>query len=337
MNYIEVAKKLHKESVVVDAHMDLATEIYERNLRGEFDIIKKYHLDNFTLAGINIIVSSIFIPTERKDTSLKEALLQIDALKKDILSIKDRVTLVTSNIQLDDALKDNKIAIILSLEGLLPMDSNVELLDTFYELGVRGAGITWSRENSFAFGSTFNIDSPTKNLPLKKDGKRIVKRMEELGIFVDLTHLNDGGALDIIDNFSLPIIASHSNPRSIIPMERSIPDIQIRAIASRDGVIGLNAIKPLAGVEDTDDSIEVLVKHLLYTIDLVGSQHVGFGFDLCNGLSDVDGGPKLDSISGHQDSILITAKLLENNVPIEDIKNIIGRNFYNFFKRVLLE
>ena len=137
MDFKECAIELHKNNIVVDTHLDLAGEIYNRNRAGEKQIIKNYYLENFKKGGFNLIISSLymddlFLP----EMALRVALGQIRALIDDIEDCDGEVILVKTKEDLNKAVNENKIGIIISFEGLEPISNDIGLLKTFYELGV---------------------------------------------------------------------------------------------------------------------------------------------------------------------------------------------------------
>lgn len=342
MNYKEKALELHQNSVVVDTHLDLAGEIYNRYLAGEKEVIKQKYLENFKKAGFNIIVSSLYIENIfLPEMALKVALGQIRVIMEDVETCNGEVVLVKTKAQLNDVIKANKIAIILSFEGLEPIGNDIGLLKIFYELGVRAAGLVWSRRNYVADGCHFSTVEEGQKGGLTKFGVEVVKKLEEMNMLIDVSHLNDEGFWDVANFTRKPFIASHSCVRNINGSMRNLTDDQIKIIADRNGVIGLNAYKNIAGVKDGDDPIKKLCDHIEYIVNLVGAEHVGYGFDLCNGYS--ESGLKFkfeaydsDALKSHCESLLLTEELLKRGISEENVKLIIGGNFLRVFNEILL-
>lgn len=341
MDFKESALNLHKNNVVVVAHFDLAGEIYNRHMAGEREIIKNRYLDNLKEGGFNIVVSSLFIDDIfLPEMALRVALDQISALMEDVETCGGEVVLIKTREQLRNAVNGNKIGIILSFEGLEPIGNDIGLLRIFYELGVRGAGLVWSRRNYAADGCSFNPVEEGQRGGLTSFGVKVVRKMEEMNMFIDVSHLNDEGFWDVVKFTNKPFIASHSDARSIQNKMRNLTDEQIKAVAKRNGVIGINAYKNIAGVKDGEDPIKKLADHAEYIVNLVGPSHVGFGFDLCNSYYESelkfrfepsDG----DSIKSHADAVLITEELLRRGMSEEDARLIIGGNFYRIFNDIL--
>ncbi|WP_313165742.1 membrane dipeptidase [Sedimentibacter sp.] len=341
MDFKNAAINLHKNNVVIDTHLDLAGEIYNRYLAGEKEVIKNRYLESFRKGGFNIIVSSLFMDDIfLPEMGLRVALGQINALMEDIETCDGEVVLIKSKEQLNHCIRENKIGIILSFEGLDPIGNDIGLLRIFYELGVRAAGLVWSRRNYVADGCSFNPVEEGQRGGLSRFGVKAVKRMEELNMLIDVSHLNDEGFWDIMKFTDKPFIASHSNARALHGRMRNLTDEQIKAIAERNGVIGINAYKNIAGVGEGEEPIKKLVDHIEYMVKLVGASHVGYGFDLCNNYYESEMKFKFepfnsDSLSSHADAVLLTEEILKRGISEDDAKLIIGGNFLRVFNDVL--
>lgn len=341
MDFKEAALNLHINNVVVDTHLDLAGEIYNRYLAGEKEVIKNRYLDNFKKGGFNIIVSSLYIDDIfLPEMALRVALGQISALMEDVETCDGEVVLIKTKEQLNNVVKENKIGIILSFEGLDPIGNDIRMLKIFHELGVRAAGLVWSRRNYVADGCSFSPVEEGQRGGLSKFGVSVVRKMEEMNMLIDVSHLNDEGFWDIMKFTKNPFIASHSNVRNIHGRMRNLTDEQIKAIAERNGVIGINAYRNIAGVKEGEDPIKKLADHVEYMVNLVGPAHVGFGFDLCNSYYDSELKFKYephnsDSLYSHAEAVLITEELLRRGMSEEHAKLIIGGNFYRVFSEIL--
>ncbi len=291
--------------------------------------------------GFNIVVSSLFIDDVfLPEMGLRVALGQISALMEDVETCNGEVVLIKTKDQLQTVVKENKIGIILSFEGLDPIGNDIKLLKIFYELGVRAAGLVWSRRNYVADGCSFSPVEEGQRGGLTKFGVKAVRKMEEMNMLIDVSHLNDEGFWDIMKFTNRPFIASHSDVRNIHDRMRNLTDEQIKAIAERNGVIGINAYKNIAGVKEGEDPIKKLADHVEYMANLVGPSHVGFGFDLCNSYYESELKFKFephnsDSLDSHADAVLITEELLRRGMSEEDVKLIIGGNFYRIFNEIL--
>lgn len=352
--FLDWAKQIHRENPVVDAHFDLAAEVYERRLAGERDVVERLYLKHFREACLDVVVSSIFLNNQDlPELGLRKALGQIVALKEDLEPVRDEICIVTSKAELEKALWEKRIAVLLSLEGLDPLGNDLGLMRVFFDLGVRGAGLTWSRRNAFATGCC--KAGEFKEIPggLTELGREAVAYMEKLGMYVDVSHLNNDGFRELCACAKKPFIASHSNAWGIHPSYRNLKDDQIEEIAGRGGVIGINACRLIAGPpgeaaltarfsgeSSGEAALEPLCRQAEYLISVAGSGHVGCGFDLCRGLSEAT--PRIhfaveddDLLAHHGEMVKFTAMLLARGMKEEDAAALIGGNFLRFFRECL--
>jgi len=339
--YLDHANQLHQTHYVADAHLDLAGEILLRQQAGETDIIRKYYLDNFRAAGINLIMSTIYVDKiNLPEAGLKNALMQIAALNHDLTLIPNEVLLVKTRKDLETAKRENKIAIILYIEGLDFIGSDLPLLDIFYDLGVRGASLTWSRRNLLASGCCPASQKVAILGGLSNLGLSALKKLNQLSCFVDVSHINDDGFADILSATDKPVIATHSNARTVHLSYRNLTDEQIISLCKRAGIIGINACSLITGSHEKGDHLDKLVKHIEHISKLVGSHHLCYGFDLCNSYTLAK--PRLnftptlyDCFNNHSEIPQLTASLLERGMPEEEVIGIIGQNLYDFIVNYL--
>lgn len=336
--YLKKAMELHRENPVADAHLDLAGEILLRNQAGEQDIIKKYYLPHFKSAGIKLVVSSVYVENGNLNHAWQNALAQIAALKEDIEELEE-IVLVQNKADLEEILSGGKTGILLYMEGLDCIGEEVEKLDTLYDLGVRGASLTWSRPNALAVGCC--KASEYRQIPggLSDAGIRAVRKLEKLSMFLDVSHLNDEGFRQVCRIAERPFLATHSGSRRIYDNYRNLTDEQMRALASKGGIMGMNGCKYIAG-SLSGNHLEMLCRHIEYEAEQIGAEHVGYGFDLCDSYSRARAAlrgenytDRDDCLSDHGQVPLVTAALLQRGMDAEKAACIIGSNFINYFKR----
>ncbi len=331
--YYEMAERIHSQNIAADSHLDLGGIIYNRRKLGDKNVLKKYFLDSFRKGGFRLIVAVVFIDTEYTDMALKLALRQINLIKEEIKMNSDDCMLVRNNKDLEELYKTDKIGFILSLEGAEPIGRELDLLDTFYELGVRGLGLVWSRRNYVADGMYFRDPEEGIKGGLTPFGIEVVRRAKELGIWLDVSHLNDPGVYDLFKFSDESIMASHSNSRKLGPMLRNMPDDIIEELIARDGYIGINVYKGIVSPNKEDQTLEKVVDHIEYMIDKGGIDCVGFGFDLCRMFYDPN--EKIDVLFDHGEAILISAELLRRGHTEEEIVKIIGGNFIKYISSII--
>jgi membrane dipeptidase len=333
MDYYKKAVKLHNDNTVIDAHLDLGGIIFERKRKGEKKIIEHLFLDDFKKAGFNFIVGAIYVDDVfLPELALRVALDQVVELTEEVESCED-LMLVTSKKDLKKALENNKIGILISLEGVEPILKDINLLTVFYKMGVRGLGLTWSRRNFAADGSYFgNVEEGIRG-GLTPFGIELVKKAEEMGMFIDVSHLNDEGFEDVVKYSEKPFMASHSNSRTINNMTRNLKDEQMKIIGERKGVIGINAYKGIVSQNKEEQTISKLCDHIEKMIKEAGEDAVCYGFDLCDLFLNSQG--QNDTLKDHKESLKVTEELLRRGYSENTLKKIIGGNLFNYYGSVL--
>lgn len=330
--------------IIVDAHLDLLKDVQYKREGGRTKIIESEYLPLFRMGGVNVIVSSIFVDSQYlPEMGLKRALGQVECLYEEVKESGEYISLCKSHQDILDAVESNKIAILLSFEGVEPLSNDLSLLRIFYELGVRLVGITWSRRNFAADGSFLGEVEHGTQGGLTDFGVQLVKKADELGMIIDISHINDVGFHDVLKISNKPIIASHSDCRSIVNIERNLSDEMIQAIAKKGGVIGVNAINFLSTIDDSIPGIQLLANQIDYIVDLVGTEHVGFGFDLCDMISEYQSPlfinslarKPFDVIRGYSEVPALLQELKHRGYSDEDINRIAGQNFMNLYKKIL--
>ena len=193
-------------------------------------------------------------------------------------------------------------AAILHFEGAEAMDPGLEALELWYAAGLRSLGPVWSRPTAFGHGVPFRApSSPDTGPGLTEPGRALVARCGELGIAVDLSHLNEAGFWDVAGIGAGPLIASHSAAHALCRSSRNLTDRQLDEIAATGGLVGIVYACPFLRedfAEDTDTPIEVIARHAAYVAERIGVAHVGLGSDfdgapIPDELGDVAGVPRL--------------------------------------------
>jgi membrane dipeptidase len=197
---------------------------------------------------------------------------------------------------------------VLHLEGAEAIDPGLEALDHWYAAGLRSLGPVWSRANAFATGVQFAFpSSPDLGPGLTERGAALVEACAELGIVVDLSHLNEAGFWDVARLEPGPLVASHSGAHAVAPASRNLTDAQLDAIAASDGLVGIvfASVFLRPDFADTGETpIGLIAEHAHYVADRVGVRHVALGSDFDGAtipaeLGDVAGLPKLlDALRG---------------------------------------
>ncbi|MDD4569651.1 MAG: dipeptidase [Tepidanaerobacteraceae bacterium] len=336
----ERIKNIHENFTIVDAHLDLLFDIEKKRKMGQKKVIEAGYLPEFKEGGVNIIVSSIYIEDDYlPELALRKALDQISAFYSELDESGDKIMFVKNLSDMAEALTTGGIGILLSFEGVEPLINDINLLRIFYELGVRGVGLTWSRRNYAADGCSFARVKDKEN-GLTEFGEQVVKQAEELGMVIDVSHLNETGFWDVMEITTQPVIASHSNCRAINGIMRNLTDDQIKALAKTGGVIGINAASVIVAENNAD--VKALADHVDHLREIAGIEHIGLGFDFCDQIfrdqsqnKDKKQDGPYDVIKGHRNIYRLTEELIMRGYTDDELRLIYGENFLRVYKSVL--
>ena len=294
--------------MIFDAHCDIWTHVARKRLEGERDIMRNYHLNKFKESDINGGIFVVWVdPPYDKNPKYRTTQI-LSKIKEEIKDCDDIVHIVKKSEDFDIAKKSNKIAILIGMEGLQAIDDNIDDVEKLYSFGVRHASLTWNEENKLATGAKGNTDRG-----LTEDGAKLIKKMEELGMILDVSHTNEKTFWDICKVATKPFIASHSNCRSLCDVPRNITDDQLWEIAIRNGVVGV-----------------------------MGIDHIGLGFDFAEYLN-------ADTLKHYASTYTYGVRGLEDTTKAkniisvlekrgyskEDIEKICYKNFYRVIKEII--
>lgn len=199
------------------------------------------------------------------------------------LERRGAVRVCRSAADIRSALADGIITAIFHIEGAEAIDPDLHTLDTLYQAGLRSIGPVWSRPTIFGEGVPFRYPA-TGDIGegLTEAGVRLIKRCNELGIMIDLSHLNAAGFWDVARHSDAPLVATHSNVNAICPHSRNLTDDQLAAIRDSDGMVGLNfAVAFLRddGRMVPEVPLDQMLRHLDHLITHLGEDRVGMGSD----------------------------------------------------------
>jgi membrane dipeptidase len=239
-------KKVHQKAIMVDSHNDILTASIEKNVQMDQDLKGKTHSDlkRFKEAGVDIQLFSVW-SDGYKTAPYQWANREIDTLYAVAQRNPDKIAIVKNVSQSVAVAKQKKIAAMFGLEGGHMIEDNLDNLNKLYERGVRYMTLTWNNSTSWATSAMYEstpalIAKEPRQLGLNDFGKRVVQRMNQLGMLVDLSHVGEKTFWDAINTTTKPVLVSHSNCYAICPVFRNLKDDQIKAVGKNGGVIQLN-------------------------------------------------------------------------------------------------
>jgi len=271
------ATELHERAIVIDCHSDILIPIADGYVRlgkqvevpdpeqwkppfemadsfsgdiywphnNRFGCIGQYSIPQFLAGGLTAQACAIFVKDGELETALRRSMEMVWWLHREAEENED-FELVTTVAEIRRLKQEGKCGGILALEGLEPVGLNLDLLDIFYKLGVRMAGLAHNRRNAFSDGTQHHV----KTGGLTDLGKQAIQRMNELGIVVDVGHLNQVGFWEALEVTEAPVVLSHRSPRRFFPLRAEDSPLhpgydvsrgreRLEALARNGGVFGV--------------------------------------------------------------------------------------------------
>lgn len=370
-------KKLHFKSFLADTHNDIPSSAIEKNVAFDTDLKGKTHsdLNRMFEGGVDAQMFSIFCDGEQKDP-YNYANREIDSVYAWVQRNPSKMMMVYNPTDLQTAIQQKKLASLLGMEGGHMIENDLNKLDLLYKRGVRYMTITWNNSTDWATSAAYETSlnpsqggtlEPERKMGLTSFGEQVIKRMNALGMMVDVSHLGEKSFWDVVRVSTKPIIASHSCVWNLCPHRRNLKDEQIKAIAKSGGVIFLNFYAGFIDSTYETKRNELMKKHqpeidaLIqqgkqkdYALMMVSEKykeemnairpplsvlidHLDYivklvGVDHVGMGSDFDGieAPPLE-LNGVEDYPLITKALLERGYSKKEIQKILGGNFIRVF------
>lgn len=308
---------MSKKFIIVDAHEDIAFHLnyFKRDFVNP-TVPSMITLPALKEGNVKLVFNTIFVPPKQKpDNTVQSAMEQLATYERIYRDHKEDVYPVTAPGDLDNLEENPRIGFLTLMEGADPIEEPGEL-GKFYDKGVRVIGLAWNDKNQYASGNDTEEG-------LSEMGAGLIKRMNDLGITLDLSHLNERCFWDSIALTELTPIATHSNARALTDHGRNLNDAQLRAISERGGVIGIVLYNYFLKTAESEPTLEDVYAHADYMIELLGEDHVGIG-------SDMDGARIKDFPEGLKsvaDLPKIAGFFLEKGYSEERVRKIMSGNF----------
>lgn len=235
-------EEIHSEAIFVDTHNDILLQTMEKGYLIDDDLKGKTHSDlkRMKEGGLDVQFFSVWSDGNQLNP-YEFANRQIDSLDAVIKRNPDKIVKVANTEELLAAVKENKIAALIGLEGGHQFEDDLEKLDALYNRGTRYMTLTWNNSTDWATSASDEVNNKElKRKGLSDFGKKIIERMNTLGMLVDISHVGEQTFSDVMETTTKPVIASHSSVHSLCPHPRNLKDDQIKAMAKNEGVIQIN-------------------------------------------------------------------------------------------------
>ena len=325
MNPIQAIKN---NAVIADIAMDFLPEV---EMPSMWDVLDRYHQSGFHF--LNIALAG-------EMTSIDATIRYISRQRTKLQKLSDKFTIVKKVDDILQAKKEKKLALGFWFQGATPLANDIRLIETYYLLGIRHILLAYNIRNAIGDGILEKNDAG-----LSAFGYKMIEEMNRVGMIIDMSHGGIKTSLDVIDASKDPIVFSHSNAQGINPHVRNLTDEQIKAISKKKGLIGVNGMGLILGVEKP--TAEKLVEHIDYINQLTGSSdYVALGLDLVHFTEmlpifyEKSGQeyPKnyMGSMEGLQPEQIdeIIEALLRHQYSEDDIKKMLGGNFLRVASQV---
>jgi len=334
--------RLHAHGLV-DLHFDLPMDLYEK--RGLANVLATEFLPEFEAGNIGVLGVALYIDDRyMPEMALRVGLDQIARLYAEV-AMSDQFAICKSHREILRAREAGRIALLITMEGVEPLGTDLDLLRVFFELGVRVIGLTHVRRNAAGSGGVFAASGSSRD-GLTSFGRDLVQACEALGIMIDLAHINPAGFDDICAHTTKPLIVSHTNARRYNDVERNLSDEQIRMVGQRGGVIGINAV--LVSPRQEEATLDRYVDHIEHVAGLIGIDGVGIGFDFFEFLyrqwpesaqdalaAKLTRPHFIPDLTNHSHARNLTRKLIERGFNDEQITKILFENWMRVFAQLL--
>ena len=363
------ALKIHRKAIIVDGHNDIPSPMVDEDFDLATNSVGKFHKDGnpfhsdiarFKAGGITGEFFSIYVSGTTLATggAMRRAMDLIDATYRETEKHPAQLTLCTTAADIRKAKKSGKICAFMGIEGGYAIENSLYALRNFYRLGIRYMTLTHNVTHDWAYA---HRDTP-KNNGLSDFGKEVVREMNRLGMFIDISHVSVKVMNDVLDISTAPIIASHSSARGINDHTRNVPDEVLKRVAKNGGVMMLNfypsfldartnkeenertaRLRPQIEAlrtqyKDDPQGFNVAERKLLaenpiyvapYTVIVDHIDHMKkvAGIDIVGIGSDYDGVPFLPAgMNGAEDLVLVTYEMLRRGYTEAEIRKVLGEN-----------
>lgn len=330
---------------IFDLHSDLFTDIAFRRARGETNVFDRIHYPALKKGGVSSIICVFWTEPIFSHQPLERFYDLIKYVEADLLESKHADIQPLNGIREETKL-DNNIKVYLGIEGVSSLDqwiteSENESIEPPFEFlekkNIQHIIMAWNEQNAFASGT--GASSITRDLGVTSLGLNLLTKSEKSGFIIDVSHLDETSFWDVIHNTTTPIIASHSNARAVCNHERNLSDGQIRIISERNGLIGLNAYGEF--VDKRHPNVDRFIDHIDHIVSTAGIDHVAFGFDFLDYLSDHPLGGGMDVLTEGLEDVSKVPALLEQmkhrGYSQDDIEAISYKNAERFMTNLISE
>ena len=316
------AKELHSKTIILDSHCDSPMLFDEGTHFCNKDAKMLVDIHKMTSGRQDVSFMVAYLKQEARDAeSLKAATAKADRLltliEERIAECAGHASIATTPAELwQNKFKGIK-SVVKGIENGYAIGLDIDNIDRFRSRGVAYMTLCHNGDNDICDSHKGNHE----HNGLSEFGKRVVERMNKVGMMVDLSHASEKSFWDALECSSKPIICSHSSSRALCDHTRNLTDEQMRALAQSGGVAQVCMYSGFLKKEE-DATVEDALRHIMHMIEVMGVDHVGIG-------SDFDGGGGIPGLEDASWFISLTGRLIAQGLSDQDLSLIWGRNFLN--------
>ena len=319
---------------IVDLHCDTIMALYQNKDKELKSNDLQIDVNKLKKGNYLAQVFAMFVYLKKADSPFKVCDEMIDLFYSEIEKNKEEIMVALNYSDLMKNKEKGLVNAIISIEEGGVIEGILSNVDYFYSRGVRMICLNWNFYNGIGYpnfklipNQKPDMKTPNTENGLTPFGISVCKRMEELGMIIDVSHLSDKGFWDVFNNTTKPFIASHSNARSVCQNVRNLTDDMIKALSSRGGVVGLNFCTDFINGEEKITYTHDIVKHALHIINVGGIDTLAIG-------TDFDGIGRTTEIDNASEMNKLILAFKEAGLSDLDIMKITHLNFLRVFKEV---
>lgn len=317
---------IHSKYTLIDLHNDVLEVMVSDPNYHLADLHTYNHTDipRLQMGGVDVQFFSIWVSPTAYTNYFDQALVMRDIFYSELASNTSTIEQATTLQQALQINNQNKIAAVIGVEGGHHIEESMDKLLQLYNAGMRYLTITWNNSTNWAISAK---DPRTLTQGLSEFGRQVIRKLDSLGVIIDVSHVGIKTIQDILAVTTNPIVATHSGARSVYNHYRNLYDSQIQDIAKSGGVVGV-VFYPYFLNGSSNSSIDDVVKHIDYIVNLVGTDYVAIGSDF-DGIEVTPTG--LEDVTKFPD---LTLALLQHGYTETEVAKFLGGNFKRVFEKV---
>ena len=304
----------------IDLHCDTATLLLESNEELKTNSFK-IDIEKLQEGKALAQFFAMYIDSHKVESSYAYCVAMLKNFKHELAKNKDTIALCRNHADLILAQNENKIGAFLTIEEGEALEGSLDKLRYFKEEGISLITLTWNHENALGYS---NFEWRDQNKGLKEKGFEVLEEMNQLKMLIDVSHLSDAGFNDVLKHSKAPIIATHSNSRSMTNHPRNLSDKMLKELANKGGITGINFFNNFLVEGELKDKLQTstldeMLRHITHIRNVAGVEVLGLG-------SDFDGIPNPVEIEDCSQMEKLSDTLLSNGFSSDEVEKIFYKN-----------